>query len=203
MCVGGNTQTPLAHHLLLNGITTTLRYAIYDLIIRQNGTQSGTPVDHRLTSVSDAVVHQNLLFLLLAHCFPLVGCEAQLLRASHVQTFRTIGLESLHQLTDGASLLQVVAIVAVEHLLESPLGPFVITRVTRTHLAAPVEAETNLLQLLTVTGDVVLRRDLGMLSGLDRILLSGQSVGVISHRMQHVETLQTLVSGVNIGSNVS
>ena len=55
--------------------------------------------------------------------------------------------------------------------------------------------------LLTV--DVILRGDFRMLSGLDGILFGGQSVRVVTHRMEHVEALQSLVSCINIRSDVS
>ncbi len=37
-----------------------------------------------------------------------------------------------------------------------------------------------------------------MLSGLDGILFGRQTISVISHRMKHVEALQTLVSRINV-----
>ena len=42
-----------------------------------------------------------------------------------------------------------------------------------------------------------------MLTGLDSILLSRESECVISHRMKHIESLKSLISGVNVTGYVS
>ena len=42
-----------------------------------------------------------------------------------------------------------------------------------------------------------------MLSCLDGILLSRQTVGVVAHRVQHVEALLTLEAGIDIAGNVA
>ena len=74
--ISGNTQAPLAHHFLLDWITATNRDTVDHLIVGQYRSQLRTPVNHRIAQVSDAVVHQGLLFLLLAFRFPLIRGEA-------------------------------------------------------------------------------------------------------------------------------
>ena len=102
-----------------------------------------------------------------------------------------------------ACLLAVVVIVAVEHLLESPLRPVVILRVARAYLSAPVEGEANLVQLFAVAVDIVNGCNCRVLSGLDGILLGGQSVGVIPHGIQHVEALQSFVARIDVRGDVA
>ena len=111
--------------------------------------------------------------------------------------------EVLHQLGDGLRALALQAVEAVEHLLEGPLGPVVILRVAGAHLAPPVERESYLVQLFAIAVDVVHRRDGRMLSGLNGILLGGQSVGVVAHGVEHVESAQALVAGIDIRCDVA
>ena len=56
----------------------------------------------------------------------------------------------------------------------------VIFRVASTHLAIPVETETDLVELFAVTRDVALGRDGRMLARLDRVLLGRQPEGIPS-----------------------
>ena len=108
--------------------------------------------------------------------------------------------ETLRQLFDGARLLAVIVIVAVEHFLESPLRPVVILRVASADFAAPVEGEAYLVQLFAVAVDIVDGCNCRVLYG---ILLGGQSVSVIAHGIQHVEALEAFISGVDVRSDVA
>ena len=109
----------------------------------------------------------------------------------------------LYELLNGLCLLATVAEEAVEHLLESPLRPFVVGRVASAHLTAPVEAESYLVELLAIPCNVLRSRLFRMLSGLNGILLSGESVGIISHRVEHIEAFQPFVARIDIAGNVS
>ena len=188
---------------MFNGITAADGKSFAHLIIGQHGAKFRTPVHHRVAEIGDAVVHEDLFLFLLALGVPFVGREAHLLAACDVQVFRSLLCENLNEFADGTSLLGVVAVIALEHLDEGPLRPFVITRIAGAHFAAPVEAEADLVELFAITVDVILRGDFRMLSGLDGILFGGQSVRVVTHRMEHVEALQSLVSCINIRSDVS
>ena len=75
--------------------------------------------------------------------------------------------------------------------------------VAGTHLAVPVVAETDFIHLFTVTVDVFLRCDSRMCTCLDGILFCRKSVGVVAHRVEHVETLQTLIASVDIRCDIS
>ena len=127
----------------------------------------------------------------------------QFLTASYIQTFGTFLFKMCYQLADRLSLMTRIAIEAVEHLLESPLRPVVISRIAGTHFAVPVERETNLVQLLTIAGDISRSSDRRMLSRLNGILFGRQAVCIVSHRIQHIESLQTLVACINVTGNVS
>ena len=139
LCVGRYTETPLTHLLLDDGETTAFADAVHHFVIGKYGTELWTPVNHCLAQIGNAVVHQDFLLLFFAFGVPLFGGEVQFLTACGVQSFISVYGESIYQFLDGAGLLLVVAIVAVEHLLESPLCPVVIFRVAGADFAAPVE----------------------------------------------------------------
>lgn len=203
LCIGAYAQTPLHHLLLHHGITAAHAHAVYHLVVGKYGAQSGTPVNHRLAQIGYAVVHQHLLLLLLAHGVPF-GCrEVHLLALCHVESLGALLAEVLYELLYRLCLLASVAVERVEHLLESPLCPFVIFRLAGAHLAVPVERESYLVQLAAVSAYVFGRSYGRMLSCLYGILLGGQSVGVVSHGVEHVISHQPLVAGVDVAGYVS
>ena len=79
----------------------------------------------------------------------------------------------------------------------------VIFRIASTDFTVPVERETDFVELLAVAVDIVDGSDGRMLSGLDSILLGGQAVSVVSHRIEYIEALQSFVTGVNVRSDIS
>jgi len=79
----------------------------------------------------------------------------------------------------------------------------VILRVAGTNLAVPIEAEANLVELLAVAVDVGYGSNLWVLTSLDSILLSRQTVSIVTHRVQYVESVQTLVAGIDIASDIT
>ena len=79
----------------------------------------------------------------------------------------------------------------------------VILRVAGTNLAVPIEAEANLVELLAVAVDVGYGSNLWVLTGLDSILLSRQTVSIVTHRVQYVESVQTLVACIDIASDIT
>ena len=193
----------MAHLFLNDGITSAFAHTVHYLVVGQYRTEFRTPVHHRFAQIGDAVIHERLLLFLFVHGFPFVGSEPQFLATSHVQAFRTIFIKCLHQFFNRACLLPVIAIITVEHLLESPLRPMVIGRVASTYFPIPVEAKTNLVQLFTVAVDIGSRGNGRVLPRLYGILLGRKSVSIVSHGIQHVKSLQTFVTCVNIRSNVT
>ena len=79
----------------------------------------------------------------------------------------------------------------------------VILRVAGTNLAVPIEAEANLVELLAVAVDVGYGSNLWVLTSLDSILLSRQTVSIVTHRVQYVESVQTLVACIDIASDIT
>ena len=79
----------------------------------------------------------------------------------------------------------------------------VILRVAGTNLAVPVERETDFVELLTITVDVGYGSYLWVLTCLDSILLCRQSVSIVTHRVQYVESVQTLVACIDIASDIT
>ena len=88
-------------------------------------------------------------------------------------------------------------------MLESPLSPMVISWFTSTYFTVPIKREADFVQLFTIAVDIVHSGDGRVLSGLYSVLFCRKSICVISHRVQHVETLQAFVTGVNITGYVS
>ena len=127
----------------------------------------------------------------------------QFLAAGGIDAVSAVRLEVLHQTLDGQCPPLGVVIIVVEHLDERPLRPLVIMRVAGAHLPAPVEAEAYLVQLFAIAGDVPRRGDGRVLPRLDGILLGGQTVGIIAHRVEHVEPAKTLVACIYIRSYVA
>ena len=79
----------------------------------------------------------------------------------------------------------------------------VILRVAGADLAIPIEAEANLVELLAVAVDVGYGSNLWVLTCLDSILLSRQTVSIVTHRVQYVESVQTLVACIDIASDIT
>ena len=79
----------------------------------------------------------------------------------------------------------------------------VILRVAGANLAVPVEREADFIELLTIAVDVGYGSNLWVLTGLDSILLSRQSVSIVTHRVQYVESVQTLVACIDIASDIT
>ena len=201
--IGGHAETPLTHLFLNYGETAAFGYAVYHFVIGKHGTELRTPVYHCLTQIGDTVIHQDFLLFFFAHGVPFVGSEAQFFAACGVQSFVSIFGECFCQFFNGTRLLFFVAVIAVEHLLESPLCPMIVFRIASTYFTVPVERETYFVQLLAIAVDIVDGSDCGMLPRLYGVLLCGQAVSVISHGIQDIETLQTFVTGINVRSDVS
>ena len=197
------TQTPLAHLLLHHGESAANADTIHHFIIGQHGAQSGTPVHHRLAQISNTIVHQYLLLPLLVPGVPFISGEREFFALGHIQSLRSLLGKTLNEFLNWLSALAFVAIEGVEHLLESPLCPFIVDGFTGAYLTVPVETESNLIQLLAIAVDVGFGRDGRMLSGLDGILFGGQSVGIIAHGVQHIETLQTLEACIDITGDIA
>ena len=120
-----------------------------------------------------------------------------------IATVSAVLLKMSHQLLNGTCFVKLSVIITLEHLQECPLCPLVICGITGAHLTVPIITETDLIQLLTVTCDVLVGGDFGMLTRLDGILLGRKTVCVITHGMQHIETTQAFVTRINIAGNIA
>ena len=193
----------MAHQLAFHGIAASHADAAHHLIIGQHGAQLGAPVDGDISQVSQPIVHQHLLLPLLVPGVPLRSGEVQLFGLRYVEPLSALLGEYHHQLADGACLLRLVAVVTIKELNESPLRPVVISRFAGAHLAIPIEAETYLVQLFAIAGNILLGGYSGVLPRLNGILLGGQPIGIIAHRVQHVVAPQTLIAGIDIAGNIA
>ena len=99
--------------------------------------------------------------------------------------------------------MHVKVVIRVEHLHECPLSPFVIFRIACADFSAPVERETYLVELGTITCDVFRCGFFRMLTCLYGILLGGKTVCVIAHGMKHVEALLAFEACVDVACYIS
>ncbi len=201
--VGRHPQTPLIHQFLLHGIAAAYRHTLAHLVIGQDSAELRTPVDHRISKISYAVVHQRLRTLLLVHGVPFIGRESQFLAACGPHALRAMLGKMLFKPRHGHRLVESRVVVGVKHAYERPLRPLVVVGRAGTHLAVPVIAETYLVELTAIALDIVDCGHFRMLTGLYGILLRGQTIGVVAHRMQHIEALQTLVARIYVGSYIA
>ena len=111
--------------------------------------------------------------------------------------------EVLNQFNCWLSLLRGCAVIALEHTLEGPLCPLIVDGVASPYLTLPIETEANLVQLRAIMVDVLDGCFFWMLSSLDGILLSRQTIGIVSHGVQHVEALLTLIAGIDITGDIA
>ena len=176
---------------------------IHHFVVSQYGTESRTPVYHGFAQVSDTIVHQDFLLFLFTLGIPFFGCEMKFFTTSYVETFCTLLSKTFFKFADRHCLLACVAIEVTEHLLESPLCPVVINRFASAYFTIPIKTETNLIQLFAIAVDVGFGSYSRMLTCLDGILFSRKSICIVTHRIQYIKSLQTLVTGINIAGNIT
>ena len=192
--VGRYAKAPLAHELLLYGETSAHAQSFRHLVVGEYGAEFRTPVHHRLSLEGDAPVHQRVAFLLFRHGVPLVGRQSDLLCLGRMKAFGAVLFEMRYEFGDRAGLSEFGVVVMVEHLHERPLRPFVVFWIACAHFAAPIERESYLVELGAIARDVVDCGLLRVLSGLDGILLCGEAVGVVAHRVEHIESFLAFVA---------
>ena len=180
-----------------------LGIAVLHLVIGQHGSQGRAPVHGAFSLIGNAVAHQDLGFFLLAEGPPLIGRKSGTFAAGSLDGAAASFFKSGHQLLDGTGFPGLAVVPRAEHLQEGPLGPLVIVRIAGAEFTVPVEGEANPVQLLPVTGHILVGGLFRMLAGLDGILLCRKAEGVVSHRMKDVEALQALVAGIDVAGDVS
>ena len=198
-----HAQAPLLHLLLHHGVAAALANAIDHFIVGQHRSEGWTPVHHRFAQIGDAVVHQHLLLLHAVVAVPFLSRETEFFALSHIQFGRSLFGKVGREVFDGLCCLAFVAIERIEHFGKGPLRPVVILRVAGAYFAVPVEAETNLVKLFAIAGNILFRRHCRMLPRLNGILFSGQTIGIIAHRIQHVETLLPFVASIDVAGDVA
>lgn len=201
--VSRDAEAPLIHHLLLHGETATHAQTLAHLIIGEDSSEFGAPIHHRFALISDTIIHQSLALLSFREVIPLPGGERESLAAGSIHAHRARLGEMLHETLDGHSLIKVEIIIRIEHLHERPLSPAIIVGVAGAYLTAPIERKTDLIELLAITIDIFDSSLLGVLTGLDGILLGGEAVSVITHRVKHVKTLLALKASIDIAGYIA
>ena len=203
VAVCGDAHGPLAQLTLEHREVTAFGLAFGgDLLIGEHRAQARAPVHRRLGDVCQAEVVEHVGLLGFGQIIPLLACESRNLTLA--------GFELLHQRADRACAAlgarRVGGILVVPGIVdagEDPLGPTHIARVNGGEGAAVVEAQAHTMQLAAHVGDVLLGGDARMLAGLDCILLSRQTEGVVAHGVQHVLALHAVVAADHIGGEVA
>ena len=201
--IGRHAQAPLTHDALFDGIAAAYRQTFAHFVVGQYATQLRAPIHFRVGQIGNAVVHQYLLLTAFVPTFPFVGREYGRLALCRPHFGVALIVEYIYQHRNGTCGVGAFAVPVVEHLHKSPLCPMIKLRVAGAHLAAPIVAETDFVQLLAVTRYVFAGRYFGVLTGLNGVLLGRQTVGIIAHRMQHVVASQTFVAAENVAGDVS
>ena len=97
-----------------------------------------------------------------------------------------------------------VLCIAVEiELLEYPLSPLVELGIARRDHLAPVVVKAKLLELSRECLYVLLRKSVGVVARVYRILLGGKTEGVVAHRVKDVVALHSLHSRDYVRSGIS
>ena len=109
----------------------------------------------------------------------------------------------IHKRGDRLSVILISIVVGVEHLDKCPLRPLVVLRIAGHDHSTPVVREADVVQLFPVPVGIDLGGDGRMLSRLDRILLRRQTIGIISHRVQDIESAEPLVPTQYVRGNVA
>ena len=164
-------------------MTSTYRQALAHFVVGEHSTESRTPIDHRLSTVCEAIIHQHLLLLTLIPLLPLVSGKCQLLRSNSMEPLRPLLSKVVDQSRDRLSLIQPCVVVGVKHLYERPLSPLVVLRITGHDHAAPVVREADVIQLLAVPVGIDLSGKGRMLSCLYGVLLCRESISIVPHGM--------------------
>ena len=128
----------------------------------------------------------------LTHVVPLTGCYFNLFCTCRIDTCTTLFTQFFYEFSYRFCALCIVVVVTVEHLDECPLCPVVVFSITCPYLAVPIKAETYLVELFTVTVDILLGCYCRVLSCLDGILFCRESVCIVTHWVKHVVTLKAL-----------
>ncbi len=104
----------------------------------------------------------------------------------------------LNKCADRAAFAAIVIVPSIKQLYKDPLCPLVIGRICRFKFSRPVQSKSNIVQLLAVAGSIDGRSFFRMLTRLNGILFRRKAEGIITHRVQYIESFLLFVAAVNI-----
>ena len=207
--VGGDAHAPLRHPFAFHRVAAAFAHTVLHLVVGEHGAQRGTPVHPGLAAVGQAEVLQHGLLFARVEGLPFRGGEGRRLHvlvareAAAVDAGEAVVLEAADEAADWLGALHLDVVPAVEELQEDPLRPAVVGGVAGAHLAAPIKAEADAVQLFAVAGDVDLGGLRRVLAGLDGVLLRGQPEAVVTHGVQHVEAAVPLEARHDVAGDVA
>ena len=200
---GTDAHGPLKHGLLHDGMAAALAQTVHDFVVGEHGSEGRTPVDQRLAAVGQAEVLQQRFALRRVHGGPFGRGALGFPVVGGVQAFGAPRAQVGHERFDRLRALALPVVPGVKQLKEYPLRPAVVVGVAGLHLAAPVKAQPEAVELLAVALDVGLGRDGGVLTGLNGVLLRRKPKGVKAHRVQHIKALVPLKTTDDVAGDVA
>jgi len=120
-----------------------------------------------------------------------------------MQIFSAFFFEMFNKSADRLRFLQIVIIIMMKHLDESPLCPVVIIGIAGSDFSVPIITESDFVELITVTSNIIFCRYRRMLTCLNGVLFCRKSESIKTHRMEYVKAFQPFVTAVDVGCNVT
>ena len=171
-----DAEHPLPHHAAFHGVT--LPGPLLHLLVGQDGAEFRAPVDRHVREVGQPP----------AVPVPFVRAVVEAVREG--------------QVADRARLPGRVVEPGIIELEEDPLGPPVIFRIGGVDLPRPVVGEAEHFDLSPERRDVLTGGDFGVDPGLHGVAFGGEAERVPPHRVEDVEPLHPLETGVDVGRGV-
>jgi hypothetical protein len=192
--VGGDAHHPLAHVPLEHGIVAAVAPAVgSDLLIGDDGSETGAPVDRCFAHVGETMVVED----------PTALSRIERVPGAAIGGRPFTGGELGNELVDRTGRAGALVVPSVEDLREDPLGPAVVVGIGRRDRAACVVTQTESTQLATHVRDVPVGGDRRVLTGLHRVLLGRQTEGIEAHRVKDVVAGHALEAREHIGADVA
>ena len=156
--VGRDAHHPLAHLLAHHRMAAPLTEPPHDFIVGEHRAEGRTPVDLAVSEVGEAVRHQDAIAAGHIEPVPLVrsertvktvapcgasGFKEGVLPDRPIQVCIAGRGKDIGQGLNGAGLVRTVVVPVLEQAGENPLGPAIVVRAARSHLSAPVVAESE------------------------------------------------------------
>ena len=141
--------------------------------------------------------------LLFTHSAPLLRTDLLFCTPGCGKPFASLLFEPFHELLYRSCFVQIAVVPRIKELQEDPLGPAIEGGIGGLYLTRPVERKAQGIELFSVARHILPGRICRMPPGLDGILLSGKTEGIVAHGMQHHETAVPLVARDDVRGDIA